>query len=120
VLPSNRLLARPRIKAKANGVFLVAVNVPGPGRLDILITAWKDNIAGAARLLNPAAGRFVFARAHALAGHRGTLAIVVRPSEQGRQLVAHPRYRITLRLWISYTPAGGRQRDTEVHGLHLP
>lgn len=40
---------------------------------------------------------------------------------RGRQSrVTHHRYRVTLRLWISYTPTHGRQRDIGDYGLHLP
>ncbi|MBV8990734.1 MAG: hypothetical protein JO372_19460, partial [Solirubrobacterales bacterium] len=46
--------------------------------------------------------------------------IVVKPNPRGRRLVAHPRYRVTLRLWISYTPTHGNQHDTGFYGLHLP
>ena len=118
--PVNRLNASPKFGAYSDGVFVVSVNVPGPGRVDILITAWKDNIAGAARLLNPAAGRFVFARGHAHATHKGTLTLTVKPNARGQLLLAHPRYRITLRAWISYTPTHGLQRDIGFYGLHLP
>jgi hypothetical protein len=71
-------------------------------------------------LLQPAKRRFVFARAHAIAKHKGTLRIIVTPNARARHLVAHPRYRVTLRLWISYTPLRGRQRDIGYYGLHLP
>jgi hypothetical protein len=119
VRPSNRL-TRVRRQPNSDGTFIVTAKAPGPGRVDILITAWKDNFAGAARLLNPAPGRFVFARAHAKARRAGTLTVVVAPGARGRQLIAHPRYQITLRLWISYTPTHGRQRDIGYYGLHLP
>jgi hypothetical protein len=46
--------------------------------------------------------------------------IVVSPNAQGRLLVARHRYRVTLRLWVSYTPTGGHQRDIGYYGLHLP
>jgi hypothetical protein len=117
--PSNHLVPVRR-KPHTNGTFIVTVKVPGAGSVNILITAWKDNFAGAARLLQAAKGRFVFARAHATAKKAGTLTIVVKPNAKGRRLVAHPRYRVTLRLWISYTPTHGRQRDIGYYGLHLP
>jgi hypothetical protein len=117
--PSNHLVPVRR-KPHTNGTFIVTVKVPGPGSVDILITAWKDNLAGAARQLQPAKGRFVFARAHAVAKKAGTLTIVVKPNSRGRRLVAHHRYRVTLRLWISFTPTHGRQRDIGYYGLHLP
>jgi hypothetical protein len=120
VLPINRLPARPRVKLRSTGGLVVTVRVPGPGRVDLMVTAWKDNVARSALVLQPAPGRFVFARAHATAKRAMTIRIVVKPNRRGRQLVAHHRYRITLRLWISYTPTHGRQRDIGYYGLHLP
>jgi hypothetical protein len=62
----------------------------------------------------------VFARAHANTTPAQTVRIVVSPNARGRRLVARHRYRVTLRLWISYTPINGRQRDLGYYGLHLP
>jgi hypothetical protein len=120
MLPSNRLVARPRLKPHSDGTFVVTVKVPGPGRVDILVTAWNNNLAHISQLLQPAPHRFVFARAHAISGRAKTIQIVVRPNAKGRRLVNHPRYRITLRLWVTYTPAGGRARSIGYYGLHLP
>jgi hypothetical protein len=118
-VPSNRITSVRR-KPHSDGTFIVTAKVPGPGRVDVLVTAWKDNFATTARRLQPAPGRFVFARAHATATHARTLRIIVRPNARGRLLVAHHRYRVTLRLWISYTPTHGRQRNIGYYGLHLP
>ena len=95
------------------------MKVPGPGRVDILVTAWNDNVAHIS-LLQPAAGRFVFARAHATSSTAKTIQIVVRPNAKGRRLVNHHRYQVTLRLWVTYTPAGGKSRSIGYYGLHLP
>jgi len=38
----------------------------------------------------------------------------------GRQLVANPRYRVTLRLWVSYVPKHGNRRNIGFYRLHLP
>jgi hypothetical protein len=118
--PSNRLAEPPRVKPLANGTFIVTVKVPAPGRVDILVTAWDDNVATATTALNPAPYRFAFARAHALAARPETLRIKVKPNARGRGLIAHPRYQITLRVRVSYTPKGGRQRNIGYYGFHLP
>jgi hypothetical protein len=96
-----------------------SVRVPGPGRIDGLETAWNNNLARAAVALNPASGRFTYARAHVTARHRGTIKVKVGVSARGRRLVRHHRYRVTLRLWVSYTPQGGRPRSRGFRGLHL-
>jgi WD40-like Beta Propeller Repeat len=117
--PSNKFTVS-RIRTEADGTFTFSVRVPGPGSVDVLETAWDDNLASAAVLLKPAPHRFVFARAHAHAVRRGTLTVTVTPNKQGRMLIAEPRYRVVLRLWVSYTPDGGRYRTIGYLGLHLP
>jgi 6-phosphogluconolactonase (cycloisomerase 2 family) len=113
-------IAGPRLKAFSDGRFVVVAKVPGPGRVDVLITAWNNNLAHATRLLNPAPGRFVFARAKATATGTAGLRIPVYPNGKGRSLVQHHTYRITLRLWVTYTPKHGQSRSIGYYGLHLP
>ncbi|HUA71785.1 MAG TPA: GLEYA domain-containing protein [Solirubrobacteraceae bacterium] len=121
--PTNRFTAR--ASAHRNGLFTVRVTVPGAGRADVLITAWSDNLAVVATappsstLLQPAPGRFVFARATAVATAAETLRVTLRPSARGLRLVAHHRYPVTLRLWVTYTPTGGVPRTVGFYGLHL-
>jgi hypothetical protein len=112
-----------RIKTEADGTIRSSVRVPRRGSVDVLATAWKDNFAGedsahAAVSLKPAARRFVFARQHQRVTRQGT--VTITPNQQGRLLVAHPRYRVVLRLWVSYTPDGGRDHTIGYLGLHLP
>lgn len=118
--PSNHLVAPPHYKASANGNLLVTVKLPAPGVVNILETAWNNDLAHTTALLQPSRGQFVFARAHASASRTGTLRILVKPDARGRLLVAHHTYRVTLRLWISYTPEGGLRRNIPLYGLHLP
>ena len=118
VLPNNRHVEK--FKPKPSGTFTLTVTVPGPGRVDILETAWNDNLAAAAKVLNPAPHRFVFARGHAIAKRAQTLRITVKPNARGRRLVAHHSYRVTLRIWVSFTPRGGRQHNIGYYNVHLP
>jgi YVTN family beta-propeller protein len=117
-LPNNHFMAR--FERHRDGRFVVTAKVPGPGRVDVLVTAWNDNLALTSKLLQPAAARFVFARAKATASEATTRRILVRPNAQGRRLVKHHRYRVTLRLWVTYTPANGRPHTIGYMGLHLP
>ena len=119
VLPDNRLISV-RHRQRRDGTLTVTVKVPGPGTIEVLVTARKDNFAAHAASLQPAKGQFVFSRAHKVASRAGTLTIPVSPTAQGRRLVAHHRHRVTLRLLISYTPTAGRQRVISYAGLHLP
>jgi hypothetical protein len=85
----------------------------------VLVTAWNDNLARTA-LLQPAAHRFVFARWHTTTDGAGTINARVRPNARGMLLVKHHRYRVTLRLWVTYTPTDGQSRTLGFYGLRLP
>jgi hypothetical protein len=101
---------------------VICCAVPGPGAVDVLETAWDDNIKGAAvtaQVSQPAPFRFVFARAHAVAHRATTLRVRVNPSARGQHLVRHPAYRVTLRLWITYNRAGARPLKVGVSNVHL-
>jgi hypothetical protein len=101
------------------GTVRFSVTVPGPGELKILETAWNDNLAGAARVLNPAPGRFAFARNHLNLKHAGRITITVKPNGRGRRLLKHHRYPVVIRLWVSFIPTSGLQRDIGSYGIHL-
>jgi hypothetical protein len=118
-LPTNHF-TRSRITIRHNGTLTFTVKVPGPGTVDVLATAWNDNLARAAIRLRPAPHRFVYARSHTRARRATVLRFRVRPNAHGRRLVRHHTYRVTLRVWISYTPSGGRPRTVGIYGLHLP
>ena len=108
------------IRTLADGTIKVTMQVPRPGRVDVLETGWKDNFGHAAALLKPAAGRFVFARKQVSATGPGTVSLTVLPNRRGKLLVALHRYRVVLRLWISFTPVSGRSRSIGFYGLRLP
>jgi Divergent InlB B-repeat domain len=116
-LPSNRFTIA-RVHTYADGTITAALKVPGPGRVDVLATAWNDNLASIAKLLQPAPHRFVFARAHTSARRSTTLHVTLRPNAHGRRLVLDHTYPVTLRLWITYTPVRGRSRSVGFYGLH--
>jgi len=117
--PSNKFTIS-QIRTFVDGTVRFQVTVPGPGTIDVLETAWKNNLASVAVLLAPAQGRFVFTRARRTATRAGTLRLTVIPSARGRSLVTHHTYRVTLRLWVTYTPTAGKSRSVGFYGLHLP
>ena len=119
LLPTNHFTVF-HIKTHRDGTITFEVKVPGAGRIDVMETAWDDNLARAAVLLQPAPHRFVFARAHKTARQATTLQIRVIPNARGNRLVHHHTYRVVLRLWVTYTPTGGVYRSTGFYGLHLP
>ncbi len=104
---------------RGDGSVTFSVTVPARGAIDVLETAWKDNFATVATALQPAAGRFVFARLHALASGPSTLHLRVTPDARGRQLLRAHRYRVTSRLWVTFTPAAGKARSIGFYGLTL-
>jgi hypothetical protein len=116
--PSNRFVVK-HVKARANGSVSFDVKVPGPGTINVLETAWKNNFATAATLLQPATGRFVFSRSQATPTRASTTDFKVKPNKRGRRLVAHHRYKVRTRLWVTYKPSGGSQRKVGVYGLRI-
>jgi hypothetical protein len=117
--PSNHFTVS-HLKIGADGTVTFDLKLPGPGIVDVLETAWKNNIvAGAASVLRPAAGRFAFARKHVKVSGAGMIKVIVKPSARGRRLIAHPAYPVVIRLWISYTPTGGIQFNRGSYGLHV-
>ena len=118
MLPDNRFSIS-HLHTRADGRVSFTVAFPGAGVADVMETAWLDNYAHAASLLQPAPRRFAFARKHLrVAGARAIR--VVAPNRAGRRLIAHHRYQVVLRLWVSYTPANGSQRDTGIYHLLIP
>jgi len=118
VLPPDNQFTVARIHISAKGTISFSIKVPGPGTIDGLATVWNDNSARAAVILNPAPRRFAFGRKHATASQAGTIKVTLRPNARGRRLVRHHRYRVTLRLWVTYQPAAGRARSIGFYGLH--
>ena len=109
-----------QIRTSVGGKIRFSIRVPGPGTIDVLATVWKNNIAHAATTLQPAPRRFVFGRKHASAPQAGTFKLTLRPNARGRRLRRHHRYRVTLRLWVTYQPTVGRARSIGFYGLHPP
>jgi hypothetical protein len=118
-LPDNHFSVA-HTTTNAVGAIGFAVKVPGPGRIDVLETAWNDNLERAAVLLRPATRRFVYARVGTTATAGGVVHLHVAPNARGTRLVGHRTYQVTLRLWVTYTPSGGRARSIGFYGLHLP
>jgi hypothetical protein len=118
--PPNQFSILP-VRSNANGVAALSLRVPYPGTVDVLETAWKDNASPTNQIARPAVlqsapRRFVFARAQTTG--KGLIRVVVRPNVRGRRLISHHRFRVTLRLWVTYSPVGGRPRSAGIYGLH--
>jgi len=107
------------IKIEPGGTVTFSVKVPGPGRIDVLETAWDNNFARIARLLQPAAHRFVFARAQATIQAASIIQMRVKPTARGALLVRDHTYLVTLRLWVTYTPVGGHSLTVGLYGVEL-
>ncbi len=107
------------VKTHRDGTVTLDLTVPGPGTVDVLETAWNNNLARVA-VLQPAKNRFVYARKHADATSAGTLTLRITPNARGKRLVLHHTYHAVLRLWVTYTPTGGNPRSVGFYGLHLP
>ncbi len=69
-------------RTTTSGRVSFQLKLPGPGVADVLETAWLDNFAHAAVLLQPAARRFVFARKHLRIPKAGVITVTVVPNRQ--------------------------------------
>lgn len=118
-LPSDNRFRILRLSTRTNGTVKFTLKLPGRGTIDILETAWLDNFARITRLLYPAPRRFVFARKHLTARAAGSTPVTVEPSQRGRALISRHRYPVLIRLWVSYTPTGGRQHNVGIYGLRI-
>jgi hypothetical protein len=118
LLPTNHFVLS-HIRPRPDGSTDFDLSVPWPGTLDVMETAWNDNFATTASLGQPAPHRFVFARLHRNTLHGGTYHVHITPNARGERLVHHHRYRIVFRLWVSYTPTDGLQRNVGILGLHF-
>src|SRR5262249_38377743 len=107
------------LRTTTKGRVSFQLKLPGPGIADVLETAWLNNFARTARLLAPAPRRFVFSRKHVRVHAASTITMAGLPNPRGRRLIAHHRYPIRIRLWVSYTPTGGTQRDIGIYGVRI-
>jgi hypothetical protein len=119
VAPLDNHFRVTRVRARPDGSVTFTVTFPGAGIADVLETAWRDNFAHVATVLKPAPARFVFARHHLVVSRAGAIRVIVRPNRRGMKLVAHHSHQVVLRLWVSFTPTGGRQRNIGLYGLHV-
>ena len=117
--PADNHFSITGVHTARNGVIRFRLTLPGPGTADVLETDWLDNFARTAMLLQPAARRFVFARKHLTVSQAGAIVVSVPPNGRGRRVVAHHRYRVVIRLWVSYMPTHGIQHNIGRYGIHI-
>jgi hypothetical protein len=92
------------LKARRDGSFLVVVDAPGPGTVDVVV-----------RVAN-----HVFGHARLSAKQARQLTILVRPNRSGRRLIKHHRHHITFRMTVTFTPQTGPATTVTFRGLRLP
>lgn len=124
-MPNNHL-ATSTPTTSPDGQVTLNFTIPGPGTVDILETAWTPTAKSSSDLmrtdglLQAATGRFVFARGHRTISHAGAIQLRTQPNRRAERLIGRHHHVIKLRLWITYTPTGGRQRTTSIPGVRIP
>ena len=109
------------ITPSRRGIVRFRLTVPRAGTVNVLETAWHNNLASVAKviLLHPASRRFTFARAHLKVRGSTTVLVTVRPNARGRRLIAHHRFQVRIRLWVTYAVGGHRQGKKGFYGIRL-
>jgi hypothetical protein len=100
-----------------DGTVTLQVKVSDAGRVDVLVTGWNDNLAAVAAL-HPAPFRFVVSRAHRTTSGGASIHLRAVPTRPGQLLIAHHSYRVTLRVWVNYTPIYAAPQSLGYRGLH--
>jgi hypothetical protein len=101
------------LKISCSGVVGFGIRVPRQGQVGVLVTASQHleephtTRASTATSLQPAVGRFAFARAQVKVGKAGAAHITIKPTARGLDLVAHHRLPVRVRVWVVFTPKGG-------------
>ena len=109
-----------RVRTNADGSLRFTVRFPGRGRAETMLTARKGILAGASATFTPLASRFAFATGRFTVRRAGPFTLTLRPNRRGRELIARGRGATRLRLWVAFTPTGGRQRKISVFGVRVP
>jgi hypothetical protein len=117
--PSNSVRFT-RVRTNDDGSLRFTVRFPGRGRAETMLTARKATLAGASATFTPLPSRFAFATRRFAVRRAGLVTVTLRPNRRGRELIARGRGATRLRLWIAFTPTGGRQRKISVFGVRVP
>lgn len=119
--PSNRFTVT-HVTPLRDGRVRFTLRLPGPGLVEGMLTTERANLkATAAATFVPGNGRFAFTATTKVKVTRArTLVVTAKPNADGRALLAHHRWRITLRLWVAYRPDGGGQRRVHVERVRIP
>jgi hypothetical protein len=110
VAPDNHIAVL-RVYPEGSDGFKVKLAVPSPGVLDVLESGERHG-ASAARTIQPATGRVALARKHIVVADGPTVIVfTIRPTSAQAS-----RFK-KVRLWITYKPTGGTQRNLGIYGL---
>jgi hypothetical protein len=110
-----------RITVLPGGIVRFRLTVSRGGTVNVLETAWDNDLATVARvtLLDPAPHRFTFARVHVGLSGPKTILVTVKPNAKGGRLLAHHNYRVRIRLWVTFAAPGHRQGKKGYYGIPL-
>lgn len=109
----SNAFAFPGVTVRRNGSIRLRFAAPGAGLLEVLETATIPEASFGIRSLQPGNGRFAFGAKRRAVHTRQVLSLVVAPSRAGARLRdRHRRIRMRtrVRLYVTWTPAGGKPK----------
>jgi large repetitive protein len=112
VVPTTNRFGLVRLRATASGEARLALQLPGPGSVHVVATAWNA--------ADGASGRHLAYGTVSVGARRGgPLLLLVEPTAAGRALLKAHGARPVIALTVTYTPRGARPRVLRPKPLHL-
>jgi hypothetical protein len=112
VVPTTNRFVVVRLRAAASGEARLGLNLPGPGSVRVVATAWNAAAGASGRHLS-------YGTASQGARRGGPLELVLEPTPAGRALLGTRGARPVIALTVTYKPTGARPRVVRPKPLHL-
>jgi alpha-tubulin suppressor-like RCC1 family protein len=104
--PSNRFTIK-SVRSQANGAVKVALDLPGPGVVDLLETGSGRPLATSASAKPTVRGTSWSTGSRLVIGAGPTRPVTIKLPARQQAMIAHHTYMLTITLAVGYAPKGG-------------